>query len=205
MFDLFPNIAVSRETFSKLEVYLELLKKWQKAVNLVGPSTLGDAWSRHILDSAQIQPYIENIPNIKVVADLGCGAGFPGLVLAMINPDLEVHLIESDFKKCQFMKAVSRETKTPVHVHCERIEDMRGVVLPDVVTARALAPVSKLLEFVLPWAMKNQAMSCLFLKGQNVADELAAASRVYSYMSDIYQSFVDERGAVVKIADISKK
>lgn len=104
----------------KIDAYERLLKKWQNTINLVGPSTLSEAKKRHFEDSLQL---LKHIPvAAKTLYDLGSGAGFPGLVLAMAKPDLDVHLIESDARKCQFLKTVSRETETPVTVHNQRIE-----------------------------------------------------------------------------------
>jgi 16S rRNA (guanine527-N7)-methyltransferase len=170
---------VSREIWDKLTLYRALLDKWQNAFNLVSASTLPQAWERHFADSAQLLPHIPD--DAKVLADLGSGAGFPGMVLAILHPELEVHLIESDEKKSQFLRTVSRETQTPVIIHNSRIENMVSQVQPDVVTARALAHLSQLLEYCLPWAANNPEMVMLFLKGEQAADEVATAKGRFKF------------------------
>lgn len=167
------STGVSRETLARLEIYAALLEKWQKAINLVGPRTLPELWQRHMLDSAQLFPLIP--PEARRLADLGSGAGFPGLVLAIMGaPD--VHLIESDQRKCAFLDTVARETGTKVTIHRKRLEDIRDLNA-DVITARALAPLTKLLEYAVPLASKNAI--CLFLKGQSTDTELTDAKSVW--------------------------
>lgn len=170
---------VSREIWDRLNVYRELLNKWQNAFNLVSASTLPTAWERHFTDSAQLLPMIPSGAN--VLCDLGSGAGFPGMVLAILHPGLEVHLVESDEKKSQFLRTVSRETQTPVIIHNLRIENMVNQVQPDVVTARALAHLSLLLEYCLPWAQNDPDMTMLFHKGESAAEEIAAAKTRFKF------------------------
>jgi 16S rRNA (guanine527-N7)-methyltransferase len=170
---------VSHETWERLLLYKELLIKWQKAINLVSPNSLPNAWERHFVDSAQITAHLP--PEAKIVVDMGSGAGFPGLVLAIMNPEIEVHLIESDEKKTQFLRTVSRETQTPVIIHTSRIENMVGQVRPDLVTARALASLSQLLDYCMPWARDNPDLKMLFLKGEMAADEIAAAKNRFKF------------------------
>ena len=100
------------EQTDRLRLYVDLLKKWQKTINLVGKNTLEDAWDRHILDSAQLSAHI---PQHATLLDIGSGAGFPGLVLAILRPDISVTLVESDTRKCVFMQTVARET------HCGNV------------------------------------------------------------------------------------
>jgi len=123
--DYFSKFDVSEEAFACLEVYHALLLKWQAAVNLVSPKTLDEAWQRHFLDSVQLLSSID--ADVKTIADIGSGAGFPGLVLALCRPDLEVHLIESDMKKCQFLSTVLREascsSKTSLRAAGEAIQN----------------------------------------------------------------------------------
>jgi 16S rRNA G527 N7-methylase RsmG len=118
---------VSRETISRLQAYHDLLVKWQKAINIVSPKTLDEVWSRHFADSAQLA---ERIPQNAKVADLGSGGGFPGLVLAIMRPDLEIHLVESDLRKSEFLKNVSRETKSAARVHNDRVESVLASIGP---------------------------------------------------------------------------
>jgi 16S rRNA (guanine527-N7)-methyltransferase len=141
-FDLTRICDVSRETIQSLRVYANLLEKWNKTINLVSKSTINHMWERHFLDSAQLWPHIPE--NAKTLVDIGSGAGFAGLVLAIIgkekNPNLRVVLIESDTRKCAFMRNVSRETNINVEIITKRIEEVDDLKA-DVVTARALATV----------------------------------------------------------------
>ncbi|NNG05692.1 MAG: 16S rRNA (guanine(527)-N(7))-methyltransferase RsmG [Inquilinus sp.] len=162
---------VSRETLEKLIRYLALLEKWQRRINLVGRSTLADPWRRHMLDSAQLLPLLPE--GARILVDLGSGAGFPGMVLAILGVP-EVHLIESDGRKAAFLGEVSRETSTPVTIHAARIEDVRPFVA-DVVTARALAPLPDLVE--LARRFSDSRTVWLFPKGQDVDRELTATTK----------------------------
>ena len=164
-------VPVDDEVFEKLVTYAALLTKWQNAINLVGPRTIGDVWRRHLLDSAQLHPLLPD--RARTLVDLGSGAGFPGLVLAMMGvPD--VHLVESDHRKAAFLTHVSRETKTNVTVHARRIETMPPMVA-DVITARALAPLPKLLGLAERFVGPDSV--CLFLKGQDVDSELTETTK----------------------------
>ena len=140
--------GVSHETMAKLKTYEELLQKWQPKINLVSLGSLKDAQTRHFADSLQIAEFVP--ASAKVLYDLGSGAGFPGLVLAMARPELTVHLVESDQRKSAFLQTVSRETRTPVSVHVDRIEKV-SLSTPDVITARALASLSELLRLTERW------------------------------------------------------
>jgi len=196
------GIEVSRETTEKLEKYHELLLKWQKAINLVSNNTLEDAFTRHFLDSVQLINYIEN-KDIKLV-DMGSGAGFPGLVLAILGVR-EVHLVESDSRKCQFLKNVSRETGlTNVTVHNKRIEDCE-IDSADLFSARALASLDKLFSMVFTIKGENNQKSCLFLKGEKLEQEIADSLKEYSFEYDIYPSISDEKGKIIKISQLSCK
>ena len=141
------GLDVPRESIEKLDTYHALLLKWQKAINLISPKTIDDAWVRHFADSAQLSGYIPE--GAKTIMDWGSGAGFPAMVLAMLRPSLDVHAVESDERKCQFMRTVSRETSVPIRIHTQRIEALElDSVNPDIITARALASVSVLLDYV---------------------------------------------------------
>ncbi len=191
------SLHVSRETIEKLIIYRDLLFKWQRAVNLVSAKTLPEAWERHFVDSAQMLPYLPQ--NTGVLADLGSGAGFPGLVLAILNPGLEVHLVESDDKKCQFMRTVSRETQTPVKIHNDRIEKAYDLVRPDMITARALADLGSLFDLVVPWVGDKPDIQMLFLKGAGAADEIAQAQARYDFEYRLYPSVTHNEAAITHI------
>lgn len=162
------RLDVSRETGEKLAAYVALLEKWQTRVNLVSASTLPDIWSRHIWDSAQLVPLVP--ANTRRILDVGSGAGFPGLVLAALC-DAECHLVESDQKKAIFLQTVVRECGIPATIHTARIESLPSLGA-DIVTARALAPMDKLLDLLVH--QLTPGSRCLFLKGAQAKSELAA-------------------------------
>jgi 16S rRNA (guanine527-N7)-methyltransferase len=192
------GVDVSRETLDRLSLYLELLRRWQGAVNLVGASTLGDPWRRHILDCGQIAPHVP--PTGKIVLDLGSGAGLPGLVLAVLGVP-GVHLVESHVRKAQFLREAARLTQVPVTIHAARIEELRNMAA-DVVTARALAPLPRLLELAAP-ALAPHGL-CLFLKGQTALDELTAARQSWHMHSEIVPSRSGSRGVLLKLEGVGR-
>ncbi|MBI3446108.1 MAG: 16S rRNA (guanine(527)-N(7))-methyltransferase RsmG [Magnetospirillum sp.] len=189
--------GVSRETLERLTAYAALLMKWQARINLVGPDTIADLWSRHFLDSAQLFPLIR--PDARRLVDLGSGAGFPGLVLAIMGaPD--VHLVESDQRKCAFLREVARITGAGITVINKRIEQVPPLGA-DVVTARALAPLSKLLD----WAFPHLALGgeCLFLKGRGAEDELTASAKEWKLSASRVSSLTDPGGLVLHLREVS--
>jgi len=199
--EFFNSIHVSRETISRLEIYLAQLVKWQRAINLVSPKTLPDAWNRHFVDSAQILPLIPK--HVKKIADLGCGAGFPGLVLAILDPSLDVHLVESDEKKCQFLKHVSRETNCALTVYNERIESCVDNIKPDLITARALASLDKLLSYTRGCFEANPSLEFLFLKGERAEEEIKEALKNYKFDYRLYPSETEENARIVHLSNVS--
>ncbi|PZP57503.1 MAG: 16S rRNA (guanine(527)-N(7))-methyltransferase RsmG [Micavibrio aeruginosavorus] len=193
-----PEINVSRETYEKIDIYKSLLEKWQKTINLVAPSTLPQAQIRHFDDSLQIT---ELIPKDSLIYDIGSGAGFPGLVLAITG--IQVHLIESDQRKCQFLKTVSRETNIPVTIHNARVEAV-NIPAPDILTARALASLEKLLEWTEKWWTENKKINLIFLKGFQIENEILEAQKEYSFDYSLYQSKTDENGRIIILTDIAR-
>ncbi len=188
------TLPVSRETYSNLQRYEALLLKWQKCLNLVAPSTLPILWERHILDSLQLLKYIPK--GAKTLCDLGSGAGFPGLVVAIAS-NLTVTLIESDRKKCAFLQTVSRETKTSTILLSERIEKV-PLHPYDVITARALAPLEQLLLWAHPLSHSKSVF--LFLKGKSVDEEMeAASSKGDYYLFQKYPSLTDCHGHILEV------
>ena len=193
---------VSRETLDALSLYADLLRRWQRTTQLVAPSTLDTLWSRHMADSAQL---LRLAPGARRWADLGSGGGFPGLVVALCMRGVEgalVHLVESNARKCAFLRAVIRETGAPARVHDARIE----AVLPslahelDVVTARALAPLSKLLRLAAP-ALRAGCIG-LFMKGEEAQGELTAAERIWNMRAELLPSLTDPKAAIIKVEDL---
>ncbi len=191
-------LNVSRETIDQFTHYLALLEKWQKRINLVSNSSLALAWQRHILDSGQLAAYLP--VGTERILDVGSGAGFPGLVLAIMT-DCKVQLVESDQRKAVFMTTVIRELGLSAQVHNCRIESLPPL-LPDVISARALAPLPKLLTL-----LENQIHQdcvCLFLKGSSIEQELTNL-RSYSTMGvTIYPSLSNPDGAVLKLVSAER-
>lgn len=188
---------VSRETLERLKLYAATLERWNKAINLVSQKTLPDLWRRHFLDSAQLLPYLPELGEgrKRVLVDLGSGAGFPGLVLAILGAG-EVHLIESDQRKAAFLREVSRETGAQAQIHVQRIE----VVTPfraDVVTARALAPLGDLLAYAEPFLAPDSL--CLFLKGKSAEGELTAAAQEWKMKVKRHASRSDPSALLLEI------
>ena len=191
---------VSRETVERLDAYLQLLRQWQRTINLVAASTLIDPWRRHLLDCAQLLPLV---PETDGLVDLGSGAGLPGLVLATHRPSLRVSLVESDQRKGAFLlEARRRLALANLEVIGGRIE----AVTPQprhIVTARALAPLDQLLAWAEPW-MKSPAI-CLFHKGYRYRDELTAADRRWMIDCSVVPSVTDPQGVVLRIANVKRK
>lgn len=199
--DFREALDLSAETFERFEIYYRLLVKWQKQINLVSPKTIETAWHRHFYDSAQILQYFPK--DARVVADLGSGAGFPGLVLKILNPELNMNLVESDERKCLFLRTVSRETGLDVSIHNERIERVTESFVPDVVTARALADLTKLLEFSSVWNRKNKSLQLILLKGEKADEELALARQSFVFEVDSYPSVTESRARVLRLYDVA--
>jgi len=192
-------VDVSRETSEKLSIYHDLLVKWQKRVNLVGSNTIADAWSRHFLDSIQLFP---QLPSCDVsVLDIGTGAGFPGMVLAILGVK-NMHLAESDQKKILFLKEVSRETNTPVTFHAMRVEHVKHAIF-DVITSRACSDLDTLLSYSAPFV--SHETICLFPKGKNYATELEDAFLHWNFQHIVGNSVTDTLGVVLKITDLRRK
>ena len=169
--DFQARATVSRETLDKLQVYADLLLKWQATINLIGPSTAPEIWHRHFYDSAQLFPHL--ISDGPVI-DMGSGAGFPGLVLATMGKR-NVTLIESNGKKCTFLRDVSRRLSLDVTICQARIEACDHLPMAQYIVSRALAPLDMLLSYAHP--LLADGGTCLFFKGRAVETELTAAQK----------------------------
>jgi 16S rRNA (guanine527-N7)-methyltransferase len=192
------QLGVSRETLERLTVYLDLLRRWQPAINLVGVATLADPWRRHVLDSAQLAAHVP--AGAADLVDLGSGAGFPGMVLALLGAR-GVHLIEVDRRKAQFLREVARLTGAPATIHGERIEQMQGWPAA-VVTARALAPLPRLLDLAARFLVSDSV--ALFLKGKSVKRELTDARASWHMVSETFTSLSEPTGTVLKLRGIRR-
>ena len=196
--DILEQLNVSRETMGCLKHYAELLVQWTKHINLIAPSTVPDVWTRHILDSAQLYRYIQ--PQQSIV-DLGSGAGLPGLVLALMGCQ-NVHLIESDGRKCTFLKEASRlcGIADVVTIHQKRIEICPPLYC-DVVVSRACAPLIELLDYAE--RHRSDQGKCIFLKGKHLLEEInVAALWKLNYTS--HSSLTDPNAVIVEITQMEK-
>jgi 16S rRNA (guanine527-N7)-methyltransferase len=189
---------VSRETLSRLQVYVDLLVAWNRRINLVGPRTLDDVWRRHILDSAQLRPLIPKAA--RVLVDLGSGAGLPGLVLAILGV-AEVHLVETDARKCAFLREAARVTGARVLLHAQRLETVTGFAA-DVVTARALAPLSTLLYYAERFVGAHSIL--LFPKGSTAVEELTEARKAWKMREMLHPSVSDPSGTILRLEEVSR-
>ena len=204
--DFQAYFEVSDETIQRLEIYERTLRQWQKKMNLVAPSTLEDIWHRHFADSAQL---LRLAPaGAQRWVDLGSGAGFPGMVLAILradrNGDLngEPHvLIESDSRKAAFLGEISRKTSIPVDIAVTRIElsSTQGrYTSVDVLTARALAPLDRLIGLTAPFF--GTGTVALFLKGRDVQQEIEAAERKWRFTCELANSLTEQDSRILIVS-----
>ncbi len=200
---LFDDLIVSRETIERLELYIARLKKWNRAINLVSTATLADAWRRHVLDSAQLFPLLPIGP--LRCADLGSGAGFPGLALAIIareiRPDLTVALLESDRRKGAFLREIIRETAAAATLITGRVEDYDEEV--DIITARGFAPLPALLPLARP-ILRSGGIALLH-KGSRYESELTDAGKHWHMETIIHRSRVDPASVILEIGDFQER
>jgi 16S rRNA (guanine527-N7)-methyltransferase len=187
---------VSRETMALLDRYAALLSDWQGKFNLVGPSTLPQVWVRHFADSAQLVALAEG----RRWLDIGSGAGFPGMVIALLTAS-EVHLVDSVRKKSTFLETVRAELglESRVKIHNIRVESLREGRF-DVVTARACAPLATLFDWSLP--STAQSATWLLLKGATVEDEIAEARKRFDFDFELIPSVTDSRGRIVRARNV---
>ncbi|MGI9387201.1 MAG: 16S rRNA (guanine(527)-N(7))-methyltransferase RsmG [Methyloligellaceae bacterium] len=210
--------GVSQETLDRLSVYADLLARWQKTQNLVSPKTLPVIWQRHFADSAQLLDVMPN--NARNVWDLGSGAGFPGLILAILLAEKDtacggedggndlgtppiVRLIESNGRKCAFLREVARHSGVTVEIHNRRIEtppDSVKVRSGDVITARALAPLERLLTLAAPYFASQS--TALFLKGRAAPQEIERAKRSWRFTWNMIPSRTDPGGSIIVLRDL---
>ena len=187
--------GASDAAMADLDAFLVLVADWNEKMNLVGPATLPIFWSRHAWDSAQL---LFHAPQARTWADLGAGAGFPGIVLAILlkdTPGGHVHLVESMAKRCRFLAEVVAALDLPATIHNARAEDTDITV--DIVTARACAPAIRLLGYAQPY-LRRGALS-LFLKGQDVESELTEATKCWKFQSSLRPSLSSPASHVLVI------
>ncbi len=200
--------GVSRETLDRLKIYEGLLRTWQRTINLVSPTTLGDAWHRHFADSAQLLKYAPE--GGKFWLDLGSGGGFPGMVLAILlaerNPAARMTLVESDSRKSAFLGEVARKTGVAVEIRVERSEKAATQLksqIKDVITARALAPLPKLLGLVQPFFSPQTV--ALFPKGRDAEAEIREARDQFAFDCSLVPSLTDAEARIVILRNLAVK
>ena len=211
--NLQQEFDLSGKTAERLQIYADLLTKWQTRINLIGRKTVPELWDRHFRDSIQLKPFMTDIMDIMDIHDIwidvGSGAGFPGLVLAILQSDMDkiipVHLIESDQRKTIFLGEVIRATQAPAIVHNQRIErleknDFEGPVC--LITARALAPLHEILT--LTEKLRENTTKYLLLKGQDVDRELTQTSKYMKMRLTTHPSRTDPAGRVLEITEVSR-
>jgi 16S rRNA (guanine527-N7)-methyltransferase len=193
---------VSRETTERLDRFAAHFLKWQRAVQLVAPSTLNTLWTRHIADSLQLLPLLDEA---KEVVDVGSGGGFPGLVLAIAAPSKKFHLIESDSRKASFLREAARIADASAEVYAERVESVtKQITTPNHrVTARAFAPLPKLLELTAP--LLGEGAKGIFLKSQDIDDELTMAAKSWHFNHQLMRSVTDPRGRILLIDGLERR
>ncbi len=200
-FCMFQN--VSRETFEKFSIYYKTLIKWQNSINLISKNTIESVWERHFLDSAQLYNITKEIDGN--IIDFGSGAGFPGLILAMMG-NRKIHLVESDQKKCTFLREVSMLSETNVTVHHNRIEDLEYFDV-ELITARALAPLNKLIDYAEAFTKNsstNQKLpKLLFLKGKSYKKEISELGKRKSFFIEEFESITDKSSKILYINKIN--
>ena len=197
--DFQRDTNVSRETLERLQAYVDLLLRWNPKINLIGRETEGDVWRRHILDSAQLAELIP--PSAKTLADIGSGAGLPGLILSILNTPATIHLIESDQRKAAFLREAVRITQAAAIIHEKRVEQV-SISAPDVVVARACAPLEKLL------GMAEKLISihtlCVFPKGARAELELTEARAHWNMKARLVPSRSDPLGRILVLTEVAR-
>lgn len=199
----FERLNVSRETQKNIRIYAGLLRKWQKKINLVSETTLPDLWGRHFYDSYQLKKLfdlsrVENSDENLQILDIGSGAGFPGLLLSMLDLGT-FHMVESNGKKSTFMRQVIRETNCKAIVHTARAEELPPFPV-DYIISRACASLDKL--FDLGRNFIRQDTICLFLKGQIADQEIEQARANWSFEIEKFTSVSAESGVILKVSHI---
>jgi 16S rRNA (guanine527-N7)-methyltransferase len=192
-------VPVSRETEDRLAILVELLDRWRQKINLISNATFPSVWTRHIADSAQLAALA---PEAKRWLDMGSGAGFPGLVIAIQLADVRdaiVHCIESDGRKCAFLREAARATGAAAAIHAVRVEAIEPESLGtvDAVTARAFAPLPLTLKLARPWIERGAI--AVFPRGESAKDQIAASPEAWTHAIESLQSVVNPKAAILRI------
>lgn len=200
--EVFQAFSVSRESQVRLRLYAALLQQWQEKINLVGRETLPFLWHRHIADGLQLTRFMGSTP--RVLIDMGSGAGIPGMIVALAYPHHQVTLIESNRKKVAFLMEVARRCRISVKILAERIERVDSApyrMTHPIVTARALAPLSSLLDLTAPFLEQGTG---LFYKGQDVGSELTDSQKSWRIRYIAHQSVIEPKSSILEVLEAQK-
>ncbi|MGL5785128.1 MAG: 16S rRNA (guanine(527)-N(7))-methyltransferase RsmG [Alphaproteobacteria bacterium] len=189
----------SEKTQQQFQLYLSLLEKWQRRVNLVSAKTLPDAWERHILDSAQLAPYLSSS---DVILDVGSGAGFPGLVLSIMGFP-SVHLLEPSYKKTLFLQEVVDSLRLAAKIHRKCVENFEPSESPTVLTSRAFASVDKI--FFLSSHLRGLPLRYVLMKGASFQEDIYDAERKWNFKLEIYPSLTHSSGRILIFSEVYAK
>ncbi len=204
MIDVVKTYNVSHETYKKLKSYEALVLEWNSKFNLISKSTETAIWERHIVDSIQLIKHIT--AKDKILLDLGSGAGFPGIVLAIASqelyPELRINLVESIGKKVTFLQTVNEELQLKMNIHQTRIENL-DIKKVDIITSRALASLPKLLEYAKPFCKKETKL--ILPKGESWSLENMEAQKSWLYKYEVYNSDTSDVGKILRISDLRRK
>ncbi len=193
-------LTVSRETVNKLSFFVDKLQKKQAEINLISRASTDDFWIRHVIDSVQLTRFVSRETNSG--SDFGSGGGLPGIVLSIINPQIEFKLIESRAKKAEFLNEVVQEMSLNAKVFQSRIENLTPWK-EDLITARALAPLDKLIPLLFPFVENTTTL--ILPKGKNVQDEIIAFEKKWSAEIEYHKSLTSEEGTILLMRDLKLK
>jgi 16S rRNA (guanine527-N7)-methyltransferase len=197
-------VPINPEIEARLAIYVDLLGRWRKVTNLISEASFAEVWTRHIADSAQL---LALAPHARRWVDMGSGAGFPGMVIAIQLagiPDARVSCLESDQRKCAFLREVARATGAPADIRAARVESIDPETLApvDAVTARAFAPLPRLIEFAKVWIA--QGAVGVFPRGRTAETQLEATPAAQSFAIDSVASRLDPEAAILRVRSASK-
>lgn len=197
--ELQRDLDVSRETLERLGAYVALLKRWNQKIGLIAPGDVAEVWRRHILDCAQLAPLVP--ASARTLSDVGAGAGLPGLILSILNIPAQIHLVESDSRKCAFLREAIRVTQSSAIVHESRVEDVK-LPAQDVIVARACAPLDRLLEMAQKLVSIHTV--CIFPKGLRVEQELTEAQARWNMRVRQVPSRTDPAGRILVLTEVAR-
>jgi 16S rRNA (guanine527-N7)-methyltransferase len=185
---------ISEKEVKNLQIFVDLLLKFNQQFNLIGKSTIDDIWNRHILDSAQLLKFIKN--KDSVIGDFGAGAGFPGIVLSILGVK-EVHLIEKSYRKCEFLNLAKKTSPNNIVIHQRKVEEIKGLKF-DILASRAFAPLNELFNFVKPF-LKDSSQG-IFLKGKNFQKEIDEAKKNHQFECESHPSLTSDESKILLIS-----